>query len=152
MVGDALADAQPEGGDFAAVGQVDAGGAVFAAAVQPVCGQRLDDGFFKKMHQFAHFQAAPGQVQEGVADELAGAVVGDLSATVDGNQGDVRVWREQVFAPPGLAEGVDRRVLQQPETTEYKILMDEENLTPADISEGYRWFKAKKMRYRVIPD
>lgn len=35
---------------------------------------------------------------------------------------------------------------------EYKILLDEEDLTPEDISKGYRWFKAKKIRYRVIPD
>ena len=34
---------------------------------------------------------------------------------------------------------------------EFKILIDDEDLTLEDISDGYCWFKAKKMSYHVIP-
>lgn len=35
---------------------------------------------------------------------------------------------------------------------EYKVLADDEGLKPEDIDDNYCYFKAKKMRYHVIPD
>ena len=54
------------------------------------------------------------QVAEHIDDQLPGAVVGDLPATIDLERGNA-VVAQQVLAPTGETERVDRRMLGQPD-------------------------------------
>ena len=77
-------------------------------------GQPIDDGLLEAMHQFAHLEFAPGEIEQHIDHRLPGAVVGDLAAAVDGDDRDADV-AEQVFTLAGLPEGKDRRVLDDPQ-------------------------------------
>jgi hypothetical protein len=50
------------------------------------------------MHQAAHRVGAPAQVEQQVDHHLAGAVVGDLAATVDLHHGDADVGQQVLGA------------------------------------------------------
>ncbi len=54
------------------------------------------------------------QVQQQVDDDLAGSVVGDLTAAVDLDDGNTDVI-EDVLGLAGLAERIDRRVFDDPQ-------------------------------------
>ena len=60
------------------------------------------------------------EIEDGVADELAGTVIGDVAAAIDLVEGDAAggeqlVGREDVGAVGVAAEGENRRVLKQQE-------------------------------------
>ena len=59
-------------------------------------------------------RARAPQVEEQVRDELAGPVIGHLPAAIDLDDRDA-VVAQQVLAPAGEAQRVDRRMLGQPD-------------------------------------
>ena len=78
------------------------------------------DYFLKGADVLEGADAKPAQVDDGVADELAGAVVGDLAAAVGLVDGDAQccylvVRGEQVLVAAKAAAGVDVGVLQHQE-------------------------------------
>jgi hypothetical protein len=79
-----------------------------------VFGQKLDDRLLQAADEFAHLEAAPGKVEQRIDDDLAGAVVGNLSAAVDLDQRNA-VIDKPVFRPACLPEGVNRRMLAEPQ-------------------------------------
>jgi hypothetical protein len=66
------------------------------------------------MHQAAHLELAPAQVEQQVDHDLAGAVVGDLAAAVDLHHRDADV-AQQVFRLARQALGEYRRMFAEPE-------------------------------------
>ena len=69
---------------------------------------------FEPPHHVAHAEPRAPQVEEQVRDELAGPVIRDLAAAIDLDDGDA-VVAQQVLAPAGEPERVDRRMLGEPE-------------------------------------
>ncbi|GAB1423472.1 hypothetical protein MASR2M16_07060 [Thauera terpenica] len=114
MVAAAVLHPQAECGDLGLI-DVHTRGAVLALGNKAIVAKRVDDGLFHQLHQLAHLETAAREVDEEVGDELAGAVIGDLSATVDVHQRDGGGIVQQVLRLARLAEGVHRRVLQQPD-------------------------------------
>ena len=75
----------------------------------------LDVLFIRRSgYQRAHAEIRPIEVDEGIHDELARSVVGDLAAAVGADHRDVP-GSEHMFGFAGLAEGEHRVVLDQPE-------------------------------------
>ena len=64
--------------------------------------EKIDDALFDGGDQFAHFDLLALQVEQQVDHHLAGAVVGDLAATVDLDDGDADIF-EDMFGFAGLA-------------------------------------------------
>ncbi|MNY32374.1 hypothetical protein D3C86_1665850 [compost metagenome] len=119
MVAAAVADLEAERGNLGAlvrpVRQIDAGGAGLAFGCEIIRRQRVQHRLLDIGHQLAHHQVAAAQVQQQVGHDLARPVISDLSATIDLDDGNRGIGREQVRGVPGLAERVDRRVLDQPD-------------------------------------
>ena len=113
MVGAAVADAQAERGDLGRA-DINAGGAVAPLGRHALLGEKIDDGLFNGRDQFAHLDLQAMQIQQQVDHDLAGAVVGDLAATVDLDQRNADIAQD-VLRFAGLAQGVDRGVLDNPE-------------------------------------
>jgi hypothetical protein len=82
---------------------IDARRARHAARVAAEPFERLDRGLFDPEHQFLDEDAEASQVEQGICDDLARAVVRDLAAAIGGDHRDVGRF-EQVLAPTGLAE------------------------------------------------
>lgn len=82
--------------------------------VHAVIGQQVDYGLLHAIDQRLHREAAALEVEQQVADDLAGAVVGDLPATVDLDDGHADV-PEQVFRLAGKALREHRRMLAEPQ-------------------------------------
>ncbi|CAM5247458.1 hypothetical protein RLIN73S_05283 [Rhodanobacter lindaniclasticus] len=109
----AAAHAQAERGDLG-VGHVDAGRALTPHRRHVPMRQRVDQRLLDPLHQLAHADAGAAQVDQRVADDLAGAVVGHLAAAIDRHHRNV-AGRQHVLHLAGLAEGEHRVVLQQPQ-------------------------------------
>jgi acyl-CoA synthetase (AMP-forming)/AMP-acid ligase II len=85
-----------------------------AVARHPDMHQCADDGLFDAVHVLFDEVAPATQVQQGVGHHLAGAVVGDLSTAVAGDDRDIAGC--QHMARLGMhAQGVDRRMLDEPQ-------------------------------------
>ena len=132
MRGDRLGDVDSDGGNLpladAAAGEgPDAG--EFADAL---CGDAevfagVDEGFFHQPDKIYGSQVGAAfagevaaEVKDGVADELARAVIGDVASAVDlvdfdAALGEEIVGREDVGAGGVAAEGEDRRVFEEEE-------------------------------------
>ena len=102
----------------------DAGKAADASGLQAEFGAQADEGFFHEAHEVHRAEptavgvAQAAQVKDGVADKLAGSMIGDVAATVDLVQGDAAAGQELVgsqdICPVGVAaQGEDRRMLEQ---------------------------------------
>jgi hypothetical protein len=81
--GDPSADVHADGADFAPA-HPNAGQLGNAAGLDAEIGQRIDDGLLDGPDVSAHVALPFAQVQDGIADELAGAVIGDVAAAVGG--------------------------------------------------------------------
>ena len=119
-----VVDVNADGGDlvqFPAFFDPDAAKAVKEAGGDVECGQGFDQHALDIAHVAANAaDAAPveaGQVEDGVADKLAGAVIGDVPAAIDMVEGDalflprLRVEDEILFTAV-TAEGIGVRVFQ----------------------------------------
>ncbi len=113
VVAATVLDFQTEGGDLG-VADVDARRAGAALGMDAMRRQKVDHPLLDGGDQFAHLDFQPGQVEQQVDHDLAGAVVGDLAATVDLDDGDADIFKD-MFGLAGLAERVDRRVLDDPQ-------------------------------------
>src|SRR5574343_17569 len=109
----AVADAQAEGGNLG-VADIDARCSVAAFGGDAVTGQQIDDRLLNGADQFAHLDLQARQVEQHVDHYLARAVVGHLATAVDLDQRYTDVAQD-VLRLAGLAEGVDRRVLDDPQ-------------------------------------
>lgn len=124
----AAADLDADGGDLFWPGTAvypDAGIPFVTPAANVKSGQGPDDHFFhiaQVLVQVGPGQAAPGkepfQVENGVADELAGAMIGDVAAPVYPAQGETGVVQfslveQQVVEGAAPPQGVGGRVFQQ---------------------------------------
>jgi hypothetical protein len=131
VAGDAARDVDADGADLlfsdfacnSAVGP-DAGAALDPAGKDSVAGAEADQGFFHAADVVDWAEAASvgigqaAQVEDGVADELAGAVVGDVAAAVDlvdadAFAGEHFIGGEDVGAAGVAAQGEDGRVFEQ---------------------------------------
>src|ERR1051326_8608904 len=108
MVGAPLPNANAERRDLGAV-DVDAGRAHPALATAT---QQVDDRLLEERHELPYLDAAPGEVDERVDDELAGAVIGDVAAAIGPDQRNAILDRRVVRALP---QRVHRRMLEQPQ-------------------------------------
>lgn len=132
--GDAAGNVDADGGDFACgrvgrdlwVGEAapDASQAGDAAGGDAMEGAEADESFFHEADKVDGAEAAAvgvgqgAEVEDGVADELAGAVVGDIATAVDfvdsdAAEGEKVTGGEDVGAVGVAAEGEDGRVLEE---------------------------------------
>src|SRR5690606_16904496 len=111
VVGDPAAHGHADGGDFA-VGDPDAGLAVAAGGDEAEFADGVDQDLFQKA-QVGVEVFAGGEVDDGVADELAGAVVGDVAAAVGLDDFDAFVGEaggvpdEVLVRAAAQADGID---------------------------------------------
>lgn len=91
--GDPLADADAHGGDLGGLALAgrdpDAGGFGVSLALDAVVGEGVDDGLLEEPHVAVEAEGFAGvgvgeslEVDDGVGDDLSGAVVGDVAAAV----------------------------------------------------------------------
>lgn len=128
--GDPLADADAHGGDLGGrtIGgrDPDAGGFGIAVAGDAVGGEGVDDGLLEEAHVAVEAQGLAGirvgeafEVEDGVGDDLAGAVVGDVAAAVGlvefNAQGGkaVGVGQDVACGPFSAGDGDDWGVLDE---------------------------------------
>ena len=76
-------------------------------------GRGADHDFLEATDVVGGAQVATAQVEDGVGDELAGAVVGDVTATVGFDDLGIARRHDEVLGADAAAEAVDRRVLQE---------------------------------------
>lgn len=128
--GDPLADADAHGGDLGgrAIGgfDPDASGFGVAVALDAVGVEGVDDGLFEEAHVAVEAKGLAGvcvgeafEVEDGVGDDLARAVVGDVAAAVglvelDALGGEaVGVGEDVACGPLAAGDGDDGRVLDE---------------------------------------
>ena len=109
----AAAHAQAECGDLG-VADVDARRAVAALGDDVPGVERVDQRLLDPVHQLAHADLEPAQVEQWIGHDLARAVVGDLAAAVDRHDRDL-ARQQHVFPFAGLAEREHRIVFEQPQ-------------------------------------
>lgn len=123
---DPLLDADAHGADFGTgawliFADPDAGGGGVAVGVHAPSSGGGDDGVFEFAHVVVEAQAEVVEVEDGVNDELAGAVVGDIAAAVGLRGGYAVVGKEcgrgdEVLGGGGaVRERDDRRVVLEEE-------------------------------------
>jgi hypothetical protein len=79
-----------------------------------IAGQQIDHRLFQGIDQAADAQPQTAQVEQGIDDPLTGPVIGDLSAAVAEDDGNIS-WREDMFGPGVHTQGIDRRMLHEPQ-------------------------------------
>ena len=89
-----------------------------AACLDPEIRQSVDQGLLNRSHVGAHVALPFAQIQNGIADELAGPVIGDVTAAVSGMKGDAGAGqnffaRQKVFHVTVAAHGDCVGVLQK---------------------------------------
>lgn len=95
---DPLADADAHRGEFGGgvVGtNPDAGRGGVSLGVDAKVSGGLDDGLFEKAHVGVEAEVQAIEVEDGIADELARAVVGDIAAAVGFFEGDAVTCEER---------------------------------------------------------
>jgi hypothetical protein len=80
----------------------------------PLSGKDLNDGGFEEVDQAFDAQAGTLEIQQQVSDELSGSVVSHLATAIHLEHRDV-TGIQQVLQAASLAQGIDSRVLQEPE-------------------------------------
>ncbi len=104
---------QAKRGDLGAR-DIDAGGVGADLGENAMVGKKIHDGGFEEVDQALDAQTGAFEIQQQVGDELSGSVVGHLPATIHLEYGNAtRI--QQVLPTAGLAQGVNGRVLQEPE-------------------------------------
>ena len=123
MAGDAALDADADGGDFGPV-YPDAGATSDALGGEIKGGEGVDDGLLEEADVVDGASGAGVEIEDGVGDELAGAVEGDVAASVDRDylgaaSGEIGQGGDDVGTIGGGAEGEDGAVLDQRERLEW---------------------------------
>src|SRR3954447_1798878 len=109
-----LRDVDPDAGDLAGRLHPDSGQAVDPRRCNAERRERLDQRLLELAAVALHVLTVPGQVEDRVADELAGAVVGGLAAAVGFDDLDLGAVGDVQLALLGAAaERDDGRVLEQ---------------------------------------
>src|SRR5471032_1828145 len=107
-----VADTKPQRGDFRSVD-------IHARGVRPghgghtVAGQQFDQAMLDPCHQFANAETKAPYIQHQVGNQLAGAMIGHLAATIDLHYRNI-ARQQQMFGLARLALGENRCVLHQP--------------------------------------
>ena len=132
MRGDALRDVDADGGNLL-FGNASSGECPYAGALADALSHDTevaagsDEGFFEQANEVHRTEVRAflsreiaAQVDDGIADELAGAVIGDVAAAVNLVEFDALshkefVGREDVAAVRVATEGEDRRMLEHQE-------------------------------------
>src|SRR5258708_7749052 len=81
------AEVHADGGDLAITGP-NAGELGNASGFDAVIGEGIDDGLLEGADVGAHVALPIAEVEDGVADELPGTVIGDVAAAVGGEEFD----------------------------------------------------------------
>ena len=128
MEGDAAAYLDAYGG-YLASGGPNSGEARLDVGSDVEVGEGVDDDLLDGADVLQGADAQPAQVEDGVSDELAGAVVGDLAATVslvDGNAegGELGVCGQQMLVAAEAAAGVDVRVFEEEKSVGGESVVD----------------------------
>ncbi len=76
--------------------------------------QRIDKRLLDLVDQLAHADPGSAQVDQRITDDLAGTVVGDLTATIHRNYRNIARY-QHVLHLAGLAKGEHRVMFQQPQ-------------------------------------
>jgi hypothetical protein len=113
------AEVHADGGDFA-LAYPDTGEFGDTARLDAEIGQGIDEGFLDGAHVGAYVALPFAQVHDGVADDLAGAMIGDVAAAVGGVEGDAGagedvIASQQIFQVAVAAHGDGVGMLQQDE-------------------------------------
>ena len=108
-----------DGGDFA-LAHPDARQFGNTAGLDAEIRQSIDQGLFDGPHVGSHIALPFAQVEDGIAHDLSGAVIGDVAAAIGRVEGDAGarqnvVAGQQVFQMPVAPQRDDMRVLQQEE-------------------------------------
>ena len=77
--------------------------------------EQVYHGLFHDPHQRPHGEASASHVEQQIHDELARAVISDLSAAVGLDDRNAAVHSRQVLAAARDAQRVDRRMLGEPQ-------------------------------------
>src|SRR5205807_9751187 len=103
----------------------DPGEALDPRRLEPERRERADQRFLQVAAVALHVGAVPRQVEDGVADELAGGVVGRLSAAVGLDDVDLGAgWDVQLALLGAAAERHDGRVLEEHDRLRHCALPD----------------------------
>src|SRR5256714_3432031 len=123
---DPLRDVDPDRGDLPRRPlQPDPGEALDPGRIHPERRERADQGLLEVAAVALHIGAVPRQVEDRVADELAGRVVGRLSAAVGLDDLHLGARREVQLGPlRAAAEGHDGRVLEENDRLRHRSLPD----------------------------
>ncbi|MNP21365.1 hypothetical protein D3C76_1139790 [compost metagenome] len=113
MKGTTVADPQTQGSDFRPV-DVDTRCIGLGRGGDTVTGQQLDQALLHPADQIAHAKPELAHVQQQISHQLAGAVVGHLTTTVDLHHRNI-TGKQQMLGLAGLALGEHRRVFHQPD-------------------------------------
>jgi hypothetical protein len=106
MVAAATPHSQAEGGDLR-LSQVDAWGIGARRGLDPVVCQQVDNGLLQQVYQAFYTESGPVQVEHQIGDELTRSMIGDLSATVRLDDGDIaRV--QNMLSKTGFPQRVNR--------------------------------------------
>jgi hypothetical protein len=118
-----------DGGDFF-VAEPDAGVFGFATGYEAVAAEGADDSFFEGVDVPVDVLPPFGEVEDGVADELAGVVAGDVAAAVGMGDGDAFGLEpggvgDEVFVAAAAADGDDGGVFEEDEDAVVAAAFDE---------------------------
>ena len=118
MIAATAPDAQAERGDLGDAAvlavDIDAGCPVETPGGDALSGKQVDDCLFDARDEVLDLEAAPGEIDQQIENDLAGAVVGDLSAAINPDERN-RGRTQEVLGFAGLAERIDRWVLATPD-------------------------------------
>lgn len=128
MAGDPMVETDPDGGDLGS-SHPDAGVSGEAFTLETVVGEDADDHFFEGAQVPAHGALPLGEVEDGVGDELSGAVAGDIAAAVglddlDAAPGIFFAGQKEVFGVGGASESDDWGVFEEEEGIGGDALLD----------------------------
>ena len=108
-----LADPKTEGREFFPR-HVDTRGGLFPDGLDTRLPGQIDHGLLQRRHQPARAHFPPAKVKQYVDHQLTGTVIGNLSAPVGARHGN-RARIQDMFRAPGLTQGKDGRMLDQPD-------------------------------------
>ena len=112
---DPVADTDADGGDFS-VDHPCAGEAFAAAGCDAEVGANFDQQVLEGAQVAMKVLTMVAEVEDGIADELAGAVIGGLAAAIDLDDGMGKMrGAAQAGLVRGAANGVNRVVLEEQE-------------------------------------
>ena len=128
----------------------DAGERADAAGLHTEFGAEVDERLLHKADEVDGADASAAwitqaaQVEDGIADELAGAVVGDVATTIDFVEGDAAareelIGCEDVGAVCIAAEGEHRRVFEE-----------QQNVADAALLAEFDQLRLEKERFAVV--